>query len=430
MAIRIPKLFSQIGLSGSAAVIFQGTTLILTIFLSNLLGPAGLATYAVTQNTVTAISSVAQAGLALSASTFIAKYHLRDDGLARQVLIFCLITTFALGCALGGILAITSGEVASRIFGNRDLSVMILIATVTLPFAATVLTQVGVLNGLARYTSQFWSAAISSALLFAAAGGGALIGGAVGAALGFAGATILRAAILQWIVATRMPPIVEDRPRFRVVWERIGSFAIPAGLAGLSLTPSTWIASALLVNFKGLEELGIFLAALSIRSAVAFLPQQIGTTFLPYFLRLDGDVEGNEARYSNKILALMVGVAVVVSAPFALFGSEILSIFGREFSAAATMLDILLLGVVVESASLALSNRYAARERMWPVLLLYTFPKDILLVIAAYLLIPQWAGLGLAIAYLSSAIYGLLSYILIAKTQHWSLFNQGPNQNV
>lgn len=428
--IRIPKLFRQIGLSGGAAVIIQGSTLLLIVFLSNVLGPVGLAQFAVTQNTVTALSQVAQAGLAISASTYIAKYHLRNDVLARQIMNFCLGATLMLSFSVAAILAIGSAPIASEIYGDDDLVAMVLIAAAALPFAAIVLTQIGVLNGMGIYRPQFWTALVSSALLVGAAGVGAWLWGPVGAALGFGTATFIRAAILHWVIKVNLPSSRSTMADKLIAWQRIKHFAVPAGLAGLTLTPSTWIANAFLVNFRGLEELGIFLAALSVRSAVSFIPQQIGSIFLPYFLRLDGDIQENDSRYFARILALMTGTACVFSLPIAIFGSHILGLFGNEFTAARMMLNCLLLGVVIESASLAFSNRYAARERMWSVLLLYTFPKDILLVIAAYLLIPDWGGLGLAIAYLCSAIYGLLSYILIAKTQHWRVFKQGSIQDV
>lgn len=425
VTIRIPKLVGQIGLSSGSAVIVQGTTLLLVVFLSNLLGPSGLARFAVTQNTVTAISSVAQAGLSLTASTYIAKYHFRDDSLTRQILRLCLGVTLVLGCVVAGILALGSNLIATEIYGDGKLANMVLIAAATLPFAAVVLTQNGVLNGFARYKSQFWTAVVSSAILLAAAGLGAVFWGAMGSALGFAGATLVRATILWRVIALHVPSPAAKDFSLRETWSRIRNFAIPAGLAGLTLTPSTWLASALLLNFRGLEELGVFLAALSIRSAVSFLPQQIGTTFLPYFLRLDGNSGVNESYYFGRILALMTGVAVIVSVPIALFSPYILSVFGSEFIAGSTILNCLLLGVVIESASLAFSNRYAARERMWSVLLFFTFPKDILLVIVAFVAIPTFGGLGLAIAYLTSALYGLFSYALIAKSQDWQLFGQG-----
>lgn len=419
MAIKISKLVGQIGLSGSAAVVIQGSTFLLVLILSNVLGPAGLALYAVTQNTVTTTSSLAQAGLGISASTYIARYQLRDAILMRQILRFCLGATVILGCAIAVVIAFSSELIAANIYGNGDLSIMILIAAGVLPFAAIVLTQVGILNGLALYKPQLWAAIASSAFLLLAAGGGALLGGAIGAALGFAAATVLRATIFHWQISKQVPRLFFSESNFRGAWLRIRSFAIPAGLAGLTLTPSTWIANAILVNFDGLKELGIFLAALSIRSVVSFVPQQIGITFLPYLLRLEGNAHDNETRYFTRILVLMVGTALTVSFPIAMFGPEILGLFGSEFKAAAAMLNCLLLAVVIESASLAFSNRYAARERMWSVLLLYTFPKDIFLVVLAFFLIPEWSGLGLAIAYLLSALYGLLSYVIIAKTVHW-----------
>jgi hypothetical protein len=168
---------------------------------------------------------------------------------------------------------------------------------------------------------------------------------------------------------------------------------------------------------------------MSIKTAIFFVPQQIGSTFLPRYIKQRQLDERGAGRNFWYVLALMAATTLSLSLVVLLLQSELLSVFGPEFGAAKLFLGWLLLAAVLETIALAFSNRYAAHNRMWSTLLLYTFPKDVLLVVVAFFAVPQYGGTGLAFAYVASTIYGLFSYTIIAKTQHWPLFSQGQIHN-
>lgn len=421
MPIRGISFFKSVGLNGGGAVFTQGATILLVLILSNLFGPVGLGQFFVTQNTVNTLAAAMQLGLAFTALTFVARYHVRDASFAKAVISFCLTRSFALVTIAAIVVALLANVIAVRVYGDERLFPFVLLAAAATPFSALAMVQFGILNGLERYLAIFWTSASSALGMIVAAVVGGLAWGVFGAAAGFALSTILRAFLLQRVIVQHTSKIPTRKTPPKEIWARIRPFAVPAGLAGLSLTPSTWVANAMLLNYRGLEELGLFLAAISIKTAIFFVPQQIASTFLPRYIRQNETDERMAAQNFWYVLLMMLAASAAMAGVILLFQDPILSSFGREFVAADKFLGWLLLAVLLETASLAFSNRYAAQERMWSMLLFYTFPKDILLVIVAFLCIPSLGGEGLAIAYVASTLYGLFSYVLIAKSADWRL---------
>jgi O-antigen/teichoic acid export membrane protein len=416
MKIKGIGFIKAVGLNGGSAVFTQGATLLLTLTLSNLFGPEGLARFFVTQNTVNTLALLTQMGLAYTAMTFAARYHVQNAPYAKAIIVFCQSWVFGVSTLVAAALALASGWIAARIYGDGGLAGFVLLACIATPFTAIALVQLNVLNGLEHYRSIFASAAAAAILLFATTAAGGFGWGPWGAAVGFTLSTVARAMILQWCISYHQRQVQKMHVEQSEIWQRIRRFAIPAGLAGLTLTPTTWLANALLLNHSGLQEMGLFLAALTIRSAVFFVPQQIGSTFLPRYIRQSQSDPGSASRNFWHVMLAMIGLSATMTLLSVLAGGSILALFGAEFSQAKTILQLLMLAVVFETASLAFTNKLAAEERMWTMLLAYTWPKDLLLLLVAYLAIPHWHGIGLALAYLASVIYGLLAYLIIAKS--------------
>ena len=429
----IPKNFNfvrSVGLNGGGAALTQGAMLMLVFILSHLFGPQGLAKFFITQNTVNTLAAAVQLGLGFTAMVFVARFHVQDPGYAKEIILFCQKSTLALVVTASIILAVCGHLIAVRIYGDGNLYPFVMLAAFATPFAALAMVQLNLLNGLQRYVDIFQGSAVSAAIMLTGAVSGGLHWGVLGAAAGFTISTIFRAMLLQYFIWSQTKLIPDRGVSNADIWKRIRGFAVPAGLAGLTLTPSTWISNALLLNYHGLKELGLFFAAMSVKTAISFLPQQIGSTFLPLYIRQSQTDKARAARSFLSVLLLMIATTIFIVGIIAFFGESIMSLFGRDFSASSHFLRILMIAVVFETASSAFLNRFAAQERMWSMLLLYTWPKDILLVVASFLMIPRWGGTGLSIAYLCSAVYGLSSYAVIAKLDNRKIFGMDLSPDV
>lgn len=414
--LRFRRFFNDLAFSGGSSVLFQGSTLLFTLLASNAFGPEGLARVYITQNTLNTLSSVLQAGLGYTALTQIARYRRADPVFASGIANLCLKSSFAIGCAGAVILFCGMGLLAERLYGEAAAYPYLGLAALALPFSAVGLVQIGVLNGLEKFKDVFANAVVSSLVLL---GGGAALGflfGPFGAALGIVAAALVRSIQFLWMIRRALP--VEDpgavRPAIRDIWGKVSRFAIPAGLAGLTLTPATWLTSGFLANSRGLTELGIFSAIIAIKSAVAFVPQQIGTVLLPRYMNLETGSALSPPQFMLRFLGLVFLASGLLATLFIVFGTTVMGFFGSKFVEGLPALKWMMAAVVLESLASAASHVMARRERMWHLLMFYTVPKDLVLVALAFWFIPKFGMTGLGMAYFGSwalafAMIGILA---------------------
>lgn len=414
--LRFRRFFNDLAFSGGSSVLFQGSTLLFTLLASNAFGPEGLAKVYITQNTLNTLSSVLQAGLGYTALTQIARYRRNDPIFASRIANLCLRSSFTIGCVGAAALFLSMGLLAERLYGETAAYPYLGLAALALPFSAVGLVQIGVLNGLERFRDVFVSAVVSSLVLLGAGIGLGLLLGPIGAALGIVAAALVRSVQFLWMIRRAMP--TEDAgaitPAFRDIWSKVSRFAVPAGLAGLTLTPATWITSGFLANSQGLTELGIFSAIIAIKSAVVFVPQQIGTVLLPRYMNLEAGSALSPPQFMMRFLGLVFLASSFLAIFFVAFGSSVMGFFGSKFVEGLPALKWMMAATVLESLASAASHVMARGERMWHLLIFYTVPKDLALVAMAFWLIPKLGMTGLAIAYFGSwalalALVGILA---------------------
>ncbi|WP_430443167.1 polysaccharide biosynthesis C-terminal domain-containing protein [Sphingorhabdus contaminans] len=404
------KFMNQVfalALSGSGTVVLQGTTLLLTIAIANIYGPIGLSQFSVTQTTMATVAGISQFGLGYTALNFVARQRSLMEAETKSIAQFCLGATLLLSSLSALAILCISGTIASYIFGNGILTFFVGLSAIGIPFMALSLVQQSILNGLERYMSIFTLSLVSMIVSFAMVFLGSQIAGLEGAAIGLVASVACRSLLLQFAIHQSLP-LFWNWPSL-VTWKRIRSFAIPAGLASLSLTPSTWFANAWLIKHAGLETQGLVFAALTVRAAVSLVPQQLSTVLLPRYLK---SVEASAKHHRR----LMIGYAALFGLTTGLFciaayvyRDSVFRFFGEEFYADSTTLFLLLTANIVEALGMPFSLYYARKERMWSYLLTFTYPKDLVLVIASLVFIPVYGGVGIAYAYLVSTVFGFIS---------------------
>ena len=107
---------------------------------------------------------------------------------------------------------------------------------------------------------------------------------------------------------------------------------------------------------------------------------------------------------------------VLVGALFiAATGRFLLKSFGHGFTDAYPVLLLLLVAAVIETLAVANYQIIQAQERMWLSLLGVVLPKDIGLVVAAYLLVPSYHAFGLGLAHIIWAVINCLAVLIIAR---------------
>lgn len=404
------KKFTQ-ALSGSS--IMQLATLACALIVANMFGPLGLSKFGIVQTTITTIASVLPFGLGYTAINYINKN--RDDGLGLQVASFAYQTCLIVSLLSAILLAVLAAPFSRQFFADGSLSIYVVFAAIGLPFAAISFIQFALLNGFEAYGDMARSAFISAAATVGLVFAGALAGGLMGAIYGFLLTLIIRAALLQWSL-NRYCTIERALPSPEV-WRKIKHFAIPAGLAGLSLTPSTWYANSLLIKYEGLEAQGVMMAALTVRMAISFIPQQLSTVLLPQYIQAEGEPARAHSWRMIRYVGMLGGSTLGLCAIAFVLRKPLIAAFGDGFFADPVIFGLLLLSVVIEAMALPLGYFYARREQMWRYLFTFTYPKDITLIVASILLVPQNGAMGLAQAYVLAIAVG---FALLGLTSLWT----------
>lgn len=408
---RIRPLFWNLVAAGTG----QGATLLLTMALANALGPALFGRFSVATSTILALSALAQFGLAFTATNFVARHIATDRVRAERIAAFCVTGATAAGLLLGLGVAAGSWLVARYLYGDASLFPLFLVAGAGIPAATLGLVQNAILIGLQAFRPLAMNAIVYAVILLVAAFGGYMLGGPLGAAIGYVVAIAVRVIYGAHLLRRTFVPLRPWRrpSAARALLRELAPFSLPAALAGLTLTPAVWLSNAWLVNVRGIDALGLFSTAFMVKTLVVFIPVQVGTVFLPRYVAAGESDPRDANRYLLRVMLMMGGFSIAVAGTIALAAPWLMAVFGPGFTHATPALRWLMAAVVAESVATIGSYRLAGERRMWTSLLAYTLPKDCVLMAAALVLAPRYGVSGLAGAHLASWLYGVLIVLVL-----------------
>ena len=101
----------------------------------------------------------------------------------------------------------------------------------------------------------------------------------------------------------------------------------------------------------------------------------------------------------------------------ALLGPTLLGLYGRDFRSGYGALILLLAAAIPEALTNALNQSLQQRERMWDALLRINLPRDTVIVVAAFVLIPRYDAIGAAAAYLSGRLVALCTILYLVRDE-------------
>ena len=193
-------------------------------------------------------------------------------------------------------------------------------------------------------------------------------------------------------------------------WPIIVKFALPGALSGFTSAPALWLASALLVRQPdGFSQMAIFGASFSLMAAVLLLPNianNVGMSLINHHKGAGNSLQYRQIFWINLVVTLAIVAAGAVAA--AVLGPELLHLFGKNFKNGYTTLLILLAAAVAQGLAVALYQIIQSQAKMWLSFLNVSVPRDTLIVILAYLLIPRHGASGVAFGYATAWSMALL----------------------
>lgn len=405
------RLRSGLTFNFIATAFNRGSTFLVNVILSNLLGRFGFGEYSMIQATLTPLGLMSQLATGYTATKYVAE-HRSTDKLRTGRILGLLSTVSAVGAGLVGLgLFMLSPWIATHALNAPQLASALRLGSGVVLFAALSVFQIGALAGLEGYPSLAKAGIGSGVLYLALCSTLAWRWGVNGAVAG-----LLVSALAQWLIQRYYLAAEQRRHGILTSYEAMATerdiifrFAMPAAAAGLYTTPAIWLANTFLVRQPdGYIQMALYSAGYTIRILVLFVPNIVNTVGLSILNHTKG--VGNAGQYRKTLgvnVALMATAALVAALAATAFGKLILQAFGRNFSAAYPVLVMLVMAAIPESLTLGLYQHVQAQGRMWLSLLAIVIPRETTLVVGSFLLTPEYGARGLAASYLAASVVGL-----------------------
>lgn len=426
LAVFRQRLASGLSWNVLAALSLQGAVLLSSIVVARILGLSSFGAYSVLVTTVMTVAAVAQGGSGLVASKFVGENLAGDTLRVARVLRMCRNFALASG-AVASLLLIAAAELLCRdVFHRPELaSPMRLIALASF-FHVSVSYQFGALQGFGAFRQLSRGSVISGLAHLGFTAIGAWLEGLIGALVGFLAASALRfvvfALLLRAVRHEHGIPSCKEAQQDE--WQMVAQFALPAGLAGLVSMPCLLLVTALVARLPdGLAAVALFSAAHQMRLAVLQVPTLLNSVSFSLLSRLKGKNEAAEYRevfWSGLWIntAFATGVVVILAAA----ASDMLRLYGQDFTAGRWVLIMLLVSVIPESIAMSTYQLVQSAGRMWTSLLLIAAPRDLAHLAIAAAFVPTHGVMGAAGAYLAAQFIGLSSTVVTALRHAQSLW--------
>jgi len=399
-----------------SAISTQGSVFLANVFVANLLGKAVFGEFGMIQSTILTISGIAQVATGITATKYVAEFRSVDKERAGRILGLCSAftsVTAGIACLL---LLVGAPWLATATLKAPQLSGGLMIASGFVLFAVINGYQTGALAGLEAYRSMARVGVIQGVAHLAVCTLAAWCWGLEG---GVGGLTC--SAFIRWYLNKRALTIESRRHSIEILYANIWlerkilfGFALPAAISGLTTMPALWLANSFLVRQPdGFAQMGLYSAASTFRIIVMFLPvllNSVGTSLLNNQRGLGNEMRFRKVFWANFTMTL--GAVFVGSLFIAFAGRWLLQAFGKDFGEGYTVLLILLLSTIIEAAALTFYQIIQSKEKMWLSFFAVALPRDSLLVVLAYYLIPCYGATGLASAYAISWVLALLTILI------------------
>jgi len=393
------------------AVGTQGSTLLASVFTARLLGREAFGQFSFLQGTVMTTATFAGFGLGLTATRYVAHYRQEEPQRTGDFIRFVMTIASAVSALTSLLMVAAAPYLALHVFHLASLSPSIRWAGLCL-FCVTINgVQTGVLAGFESFravafvniTKGLTALLLTVPLVWLWSMEGAF------AAIGLAGVAAYVVGVSQVAAVSKTHGMPGNRSldwsNVRVLWK----FSLPTVLAGVLVSPVTWLASLWLSRQPhGYSELGLFGAANQWRSAMSLIPAVLSQPLLPLLTSLSNGRNKSFYRLVTYSAALNGGVAAAVGVLVVLALPLISHFYGRSFAGLNGVLIPLVVASVISCAANPIGNALASRDNMWLALILNLIWAASLMGMAA-IAIPAAGARGLSYSFLAAYLVHMLT---------------------
>lgn len=194
--------------------------------------------------------------------------------------------------------------------------------------------------------------------------------------------------------------------------------SLPLIFSGFAILIFMKIDQIMLGQMLGNREVGIYSAAVRISEVWYFIPSAIVTSVTPSIYAAKEKSEEHYYKRLGQLLQLMAGISIAIALPMTFLSNTIITVmFGSNFAEAGPILAVHIWTSLFVFMGIATTPWFIA-EGLNNVSLGKTVLGAVLNVILNYILIPEYSGLGTAIAtIISQAVAAFVSNAFDKRTQ-------------
>ncbi len=420
----VKRLAIGAGTTFAAKVLNTGIKFLTQIVLCRLLGAAGFGLYAL----AIVVSQVAELfacmGLESGSVRFVSIHRSNGDPRRMKgILIKSVLVPLAGGVCFAIPLFIFAADLASQVFQKPELTRLLRIVAMGIPFGAvmTVLAFASTGFGVTHYLAAIWTFHPLANLLIAAAlcfvGMGVAGATTAWAISGFAGAFIAFYCIRKaWplILSPAVKPIYE--------FKRLLAFSLPLAMGNFLWLVLLWTDILALGYYSSAEDVGIYRATSQTSLLPTMIIVSINTIIAPTIADLLNRKQHDETRNIFQTSARWSLTATIpIFLLLAIPGGEVLRVFGVGFDAGATPLFLLALGQLVTAGTGSCGQVLVMSGHPY-MKLVGDLTMAIANIVLNFFLIPRWGIMGAATA---TAI-SIAAVHILRVGQVWWLLKLSP----
>jgi O-antigen/teichoic acid export membrane protein len=386
-----------------ATIFSQGSSLVASVICARILGQRGFGELGMIQSSLGMFGILAGMGLGLTTIKYVAEFRSTDTRrTGRSIGCTSLVAVFTGGVAMV-LLLLLAPVLSARLINAPQLVEELRIASLLVLFSALTGTQTGALAGFEEFRTIACVNLLNGLITLPVTTAGVLLGrlpGAVWAIVISAGV----GCIVSLVALRRILRQKGVKAHFVGAWSELPllwSFALPAFLSDIVLSPVAWIVGAILVNQPhGYEAMGVFNAANQWRSLLVFVPYVVAQVLIPMTSSLRQQSRSRSIQ-SVAIAAIAVNSLCAVPVLLVLFclSKTVMAYYGPGFSDHGIVLKLTSLAGALTAIQAPVANVIVGFGRMWTGASQNLGWATVLIASAWWFTVRGWGAEGLALAY-------------------------------
>jgi O-antigen/teichoic acid export membrane protein len=395
-----------------------GLALLISIFVARWLGASDFGMYSILISVQGVVGLLASFSVGTAVAKYVAEYRVRDEEQALRFAKSGLVVVLMLSCLVAAVYVALSNVIGRGLYKEPAMVHIIPFSALMVISSSMYSLSLGIVQGCQKF--RFMAGAQVAYPLFSL-----ILILLLLPLMGIGG--IFIGYFLSMLTVSVVVLMLLNRREFRFFSARLElhrksvtvpmlfSFALPAVLSSLTVTPVVWIANTELALNDGLEAMGYFAVAYAVYSALILIPSAISTPMMPRVSQLTVGNHDDIERLVMKVMRTLSIALFPLLFAIALFAEFVVEFtYGLKFSTSAKAVYLMVTASYFYSLSAVVGAMITGMGRMWLGLGLNMFWAAVFLTLV-FAGVPALGTNGLALSY--AAAYGvfLVLTILVSK---------------